>query len=430
MILDICDSPEILKTIKLIKLVVSIIRVIVPILLIFTASKSLMSAVRAGESASSQLKKTSEMFGAAIAVFLVPTYVNFLLNVTNSKYNDCFNNATKEGISNAYYNIAKNNVVRSKETLRELDYNQAVNYLKNVDDETRKEELSSILSETKKYIDIVKDIETLSSKNFTSKTKELEETINSVSDKSVKDKLTGIYNEKRDSVYKSIGNYPIVPFGEIDQYKNLKYMSNTSLSSILEKNGSSVEELNDKIKAAVEIAGPGTREGVVAAAITLIGNLADTGYRLTYFWGGKRNNFGVDGTWGLRKSNPYCNDHYFDTQEGIDHCNKDMSYWGMDCSGFVNWAVVNGTQRKASQGETNNGTKISMNSSTADHAVCEIGDALATTGHIVLVVGLDDENKRYIIAEESNGLEIRSVPYNGNRGGKAYYCKKLDHNYQ
>ena len=75
MILDICDSPKILKTIKLIKLVVSIIRVIVPILLLFTASKSLMSAVSSGEGASSQLKKISVMFGAAIAVFLVPTLI-------------------------------------------------------------------------------------------------------------------------------------------------------------------------------------------------------------------------------------------------------------------------------------------------------------------------------------------------------------------
>lgn len=64
-----------------------------------------------------------------------------------------------------------------------------------------------------------------------------------------------------------------------------------------------------------------------------------------------------------------------------------------------------------------------MNSSTANKAVCQIGDALGTTGHIVLVVGLDDEKGRYIIAEESSGLEIRSVNYDGTRSGESrnYY---------
>ena len=104
-----------------------------------------------------------------------------------------------------------------------------------------------------------------------------------------------------------------------------------------------------------------------------------------------------------------------------------MSYWAMDCSGFVNWAIVQGTQKEQWQSETNRGTKIKLGDSTADHAVCDIGDALETDGHIVLVVGLDDENNRYIIAEESSGLEIDSKPYHGEHG--AYWCEKLDHNY-
>lgn len=70
-------------------------------------------------------------------------------------------------------------------------------------------------------------------------------------------------------------------------------------------------------------------------AITLIGNIADCGYRLPYFWGGKRSDFGADGTWGPKRENSFCNNYYFDNQKDLDYCNNDMSNWGMDCSGFL-----------------------------------------------------------------------------------------------
>ena len=176
---------------------------------------------------------------------------------------------------------------------------------------------------------------------------------------------------------------------------------------------------------ATEYYGVGTRKATVAAAITLIGSVAEMGYQLPYFWGGKWARIGINPNWGTAKLATSCNLHYFPTQEEVDACFERNPYWAMDCSGFVNWSVIQGKHEIIPQGETNDGTHIKLNSSTADHAVWDVGDALSCPGHIVLVVGLDDENNRYIIAEESSGLEIDSVPYNG-RKGEGYTCIKLD----
>jgi hypothetical protein len=94
----------------------------------------------------------------------------------------------------------------------------------------------------------------------------------------------------------------------------------------------------------------------------------------------------------------------------------------MDCSGLVNWTVIQGIQKVKSQQETNKGKRVNLQS---DRAVCQIGDSLETVGHIVIIVGLDDENKRYIIAEESSGLEIDSIPYSGKKG-EGYWCYQID----
>ena len=64
-------------------------------------------------------------------------------------------------------------------------------------------------------------------------------------------------------------------------------------------------------------------------------------------------------------------------------------------------------------------------------AVCKIGDALSCPGHIALIVGIDEANKRYIIAEENSGLSLSSIPFNGSRyyGDEQYFCESLSDKY-
>lgn len=428
MILGICGEPDILKVIMLVKTVMNIIRIAVPIILIVLMMITYAQAAAKNEAVS----KTNMFFVyrgiAAVVIFAIPTLVIALLNIVGAndkQFKDCMDFANPVGISNAYTNKASRAIENLRKTLSNDDYFNAENAIRNVEDDTERANLETKLAELKPYVDLMDEMDALLGDYNYKKFKAIKDKIEAVTDEEIKTILQERFDVIKESLFAFIGDYPIVPFGEDELYTGLKRLGGESLESLLQRNGSSVEELNEKIQMATEYYGVGTRKATVAAAITLIGTVAEMGYQLPYFWGGKWARIGINPNWGTAKLATSCNLHYYPTQEEVDACIERNPYWAMDCSGFVNWSVIQGKHEIIAQGETNDGTHIKLNSSTADHAVCDVGDALGCPGHIVLVVGLDDENNRYIIAEESSGLEIDSVPYNGNKG-KGYYCIKLD----
>ena len=163
------------------------------------------------------------------------------------------------------------------------------------------------------------------------------------------------------------------------------------LEDFLEKNGSSLEEFNDLIASNVDDAGWGTRAGVVAAAVTLIGELGDNyGVKVPYYWGGGHYDGVVDGAlgyWGSTQCHTYANNQHY-------------NYCGFDCSGFVPWAIKNGGFKKGVDLAGNflnmpNARKVTLNNDPQ----LQPGDLLESSGHIVLVVGVDEASKQYICAE-------------------------------
>ncbi len=167
---------------------------------------------------------------------------------------------------------------------------------------------------------------------------------------------------------------------------------NQSLESFLSSNGSSLEEFNELIENNVKNAGYGTRAGVVAAAVTLIGELGDNyGVKVPYYWGGGHYDgvvVGALGYWGSTECRTSANGRVY------DRC-------GLDCSGFVPWAIKNGgfsmSQNLASNFQYISGArKVTLSSSSA---VVQPGDLLESDSHVVLVVAIDEENKQYICAE-------------------------------
>ena len=363
-----------------------------------------------------------------VVIFAIPTLVIALLNIVGAndkQFKDCMDFANPVGISNAYTNKASRAIENLRKTLSNDDYFNAENVIRNVEDDIERTNFETKLAELKPYVDLMDEMDALLGDYDYKKFKAIKDKIEAVTDEEIKTILQERFDVIKESLFAFIGDYPIVPFGEDELYTGLKRLGGESLESLLQRNGSSVEELNEKIQMATEYYGVGTRKATVAAAITLIGSVAEMGYQLPYFWGGKWARIGINPNWGTAKLATSCNLHYFPTQEEVDACIERNPYWAMDCSGFVNWSVIQGKHEIIPQGETNDGTHIKLNSSTADHAVCDVGDALGCPGHIVLVVGLDDENNRYIIAEESTGLALDSVPSNG-RKGEGYHCIKLD----
>lgn len=92
---------------------------------------------------------------------------------------------------------------------------------------------------------------------------------------------------------------------------------------------SEISNLEAYINNEVDKAGYGTGNAVAAAGQSLVYGLEQMGYYLGYCWGGDRSSVGVGKNWGAASSN----------------CNSERNvhlYYGMDCSGFVSWAIRNG----------------------------------------------------------------------------------------
>lgn len=176
------------------------------------------------------------------------------------------------------------------------------------------------------------------------------------------------------------------------------------LDTFLQSNGTSLEEFNNLIASNVQEAGYGTRAGVVAAAVTLIAELGNNyNVKVPYFGGGGHGSIsvGAEASWGSNTCYTSANGQIY-------------SYCGLDCSGFVTWAINNGGFSIPVQ---SSGTFVYLDGaervSLSNSAVLQAGDLLATSGHIILIVGVDDSG--YICAEAA-----------GNETGVLFSRKSFD----
>ena len=197
-----------------------------------------------------------------------------------------------------------------------------------------------------------------------------------------------------------------ISYGDYTLSSSGDQILHTSIDSFLASNGSSLEEFNNLITSNVNDAGYGTRAGVGAAAVTLIAELGDNyNVKIPYFWGGGHGRVadGVVANWGSNECHTYAN-------------GTSYNYCGLDCSGFVSWAIYNGgyNMYPMSSGSFSNlagAKRVSLKNS----AVLQPGDLLDSNGHVILVVDIDEESKEYICAEASGnttGVLFSRHPFN------------------
>ncbi len=179
---------------------------------------------------------------------------------------------------------------------------------------------------------------------------------------------------------------------------------NQPIGDFLESQGSSLEEFNNYIVSEVRNAGLGTRDGVVAAALALVGGLCQNyNARLPYAMGGAHpaNYYGVDlnipnscqsgsAVWGATVNGG----------SGSMLCGYGpYFYYGPDCSGFVAWAIYNGGYKSVSLAASGFGSLGATHSMSSFEG--KPGDVLFNDHHVVLIVGTQGDN--YLIAEASSG---------------------------
>ena len=246
------------------------------------------------------------------------------------------------------------------------------------------------------------------------------------------------YNHEAEllSIYKGVGTveysseYPIEPNNEL--YTNLQFLINESFSDFLSRNGTSIEAFNNYISSSVDSVGVGTRNAVITAAVNLIGSLAKSGVKLNYQWGGKYATYGVNPAWGTQTDMSWlCGPASYGSLYDSSICFNNYKWASFDCSGFVTWAVINGMKNaNITQSQIFDSPPTDLKS---NEAVCKPGGVLQSSGHIVLVVAIDDANKRYIVAESTGsrvdsgtgGVKLSYYAYD--KAG--YYCSNLDEIY-
>jgi len=225
-------------------------------------------------------------------------------------------------------------------------------------------------------------------------------------------KIYGISNI-RSSECSSLGN---IDFSNYVLSSDGDQILHESLSGFLSSKGSSLESFNSIIEKNVKKAGYATRAGVVAAGVTLVAELGNVyGVKVPYFWGGGHSgsiDLYANATWGSSACHTTAN-------------GQNYNYCGLDCTGFVAWALYNGgfiPSTRTNFTKMDGAKRVSLKD---DYAVVQPGDLLESSGHAVLVVGVDDKTKQYICVEASGneyGIQFTRRSF----GSTGYWGVNLD----
>ena len=158
MILSICSEPRILAIIRIVKIAITIIKIAVPIMLIISCMIDFVRATISGE-VNESLKGMVKRVIAALLIFLIPTFVSILANIstTNNEYINCFKSATKEGVREAYVKRASQLVLDAKNTLNSGTYAAAKSEVEALDEGSDKEGLKSQLAKVNEEIEKAKE---------------------------------------------------------------------------------------------------------------------------------------------------------------------------------------------------------------------------------------------------------------------------------
>ena len=171
-ILSLCDNVNVLLIFKIIKTIITLIKIVVPIILIFSLVTNYMTAIKSNDTdlLSQANKSAVPKIIAAILVFLIPTFVGILSDISSFnrvEFFKCINNSTTENINEIRIRDARAKIGMVKDDPTSNNYTQAlivVNKIKNNDD---KKALLDELNNYRKYVDINNALNKLKS-NFDS----------------------------------------------------------------------------------------------------------------------------------------------------------------------------------------------------------------------------------------------------------------------
>jgi hypothetical protein len=317
-VVPLCQRKDISKLIKIILIIIKIIFIGVPIALMISLMFDLVAAVKGDNELDKVKPLIVNKCVSAVLIFLIPTFVNFIVNVVGVKLpiNDCI----------------------------ELSHNPADQDYYVIDDgssdsdDVPEEELGIL----QKDVYVVLNTKNIVSLYFSNK----KETLNGIESGWVntngKKEIDFVLLPGEHYIYGKNNSGKIIEKSitikssdiVITNNKTDKKLLSTDLKTFLEKNGSSLEEFNDSIERSVYIAGGNTREGVSAASLALTQIFYEK-YKVFIPYGSARiptTTLGALSSWGstdvtsLEKSGEFYNQ-------------------GVHCGGFVTWAFTQGSYK-------------------------------------------------------------------------------------
>lgn len=170
---------------------------------------------------------------------------------------------------------------------------------------------------------------------------------------------------------------------------NKYYVLNQRISTFLNNNGSSIDEVDKLIARSVRAAGLNTKVGAATAGFALNIIMAQKfGIKLPYKYGTQHLAIGINSAWGMATSS---------------------GTYGFDCDGMVNWSYINaGIGVKSNYLNTNTNYYLQCFNRDCSYrkSAIEIGDILAKKGHVRIVIGKDGDK---IIVAEGYGTNVGVV---------------------
>lgn len=199
-VLSICDNPEVLEVMMIIKIIVQGICIIVPIILIVKLCIEFMKEITSdSKNIGSDINKIITYRAiAAIIIFFIPSFIKLIVYVADSdanSYYSCIENATPEMIDISYQNSSKNKIDKIKESFDQNDYNNAKISISNIKDENIRQELSDELNSLEKYVDIKNRINSLINNYNKNDFISLNNDIENISDQEIKNYFTNLLSE-------------------------------------------------------------------------------------------------------------------------------------------------------------------------------------------------------------------------------------------
>lgn len=141
------------------------------------------------------------------------------------------------------------------------------------------------------------------------------------------------------------------------------------------------------------------RVNVIAAAYSLVGKVG-------YFWGGKSTVIGEDPSWGSAAT----------VDAGGSKTSGSTRAYGLDCSGFVTWAVINGYLDQGMQGSVGDGTSdqwlkantVSEEDAQPGDLVFQKGPEAGSDNHVGIICGQTDAGDWIAVhcSSSKNGVTV------------------------